>query len=241
MSIEMDGEFSGVAVLAVAAFSILLTGGLWAVDSGPTDNEMHAVTLQVEGAPVAIISPMPEVVWNGTQLQLVGSESYDADGTIVTYAWKVEHDGTFYDLFGDTPRFRFVEMGLYLIRLTVTDDDGKEGVDFSAVYAVLDSDLDGIPDWWEMKYLNGLSETDSDDSDGDGYSNLEEFAQGTDPLVPDPAEGLLERYWKIILIGAAVVAAAVAVTYPFRRRKKKETERRKMDLAIEIQSALDEE
>jgi len=46
---------------------------------------------------------------------------------------------------------------------------------------------DGIPDWWKVKY--GFSLTDpnvaGDDPDGDGWSNLEEFLNGTDPTQVD--------------------------------------------------------
>jgi hypothetical protein len=47
----------------------------------------------------------------------------------------------------------------------------------------VDSDGDGMPDWWEKKY--GLDPNDpsdaSKDKDGDGYTNLEEYLNGTDP------------------------------------------------------------
>ena len=46
-----------------------------------------------------------------------------------------------------------------------------------------DPDGDGMPDWWEKKY--GLNPDDPSDAakdkDGDGYTNLEEFLNGTDP------------------------------------------------------------
>jgi hypothetical protein len=46
-----------------------------------------------------------------------------------------------------------------------------------------DSDHDGMPDQWELKY--GLNPNDpsnaSADADGDGYTNLEEYLNGTDP------------------------------------------------------------
>jgi hypothetical protein len=47
----------------------------------------------------------------------------------------------------------------------------------------VDSDGDGMPDWWEKKY--GLDPNDPSDAakdkDGDGYTNLEEYLNGTDP------------------------------------------------------------
>ena len=46
-----------------------------------------------------------------------------------------------------------------------------------------DSDADGMPDAWEV--LNGFNPNDStdrnDDADGDGYTNLEEYLNGTTP------------------------------------------------------------
>ncbi|MBP8257167.1 MAG: hypothetical protein KAX37_07555, partial [Opitutaceae bacterium] len=48
-----------------------------------------------------------------------------------------------------------------------------------------DADGDGLPDDWETQHH--LSRTDpsdaSSDTDGDGYTNIEEFINGTDPLV----------------------------------------------------------
>jgi hypothetical protein len=46
-----------------------------------------------------------------------------------------------------------------------------------------DTDGDGIPDSWEKKYhLNPNDPTDAQqDKDGDGYTNIEEFLNGTDP------------------------------------------------------------
>jgi pectate lyase len=47
----------------------------------------------------------------------------------------------------------------------------------------LDSDGDGIPDWWEIKY--GLDPHDPSDAgkdkNGDGYTNLEKYLNGLDP------------------------------------------------------------
>jgi hypothetical protein len=54
---------------------------------------------------------------------------------------------------------------------------------YRAAAAERDSDGDGMPDWWEIKY--GLDPNDPSDAardaDGDGYTNLEEYLNGTDP------------------------------------------------------------
>ena len=53
--------------------------------------------------------------------------------------------------------------------------------------ATVDSDGDGIPDWWET--LHGLDPFDKSDAwedwDGDGLDNLAEFRAGTDPSAGD--------------------------------------------------------
>jgi hypothetical protein len=50
--------------------------------------------------------------------------------------------------------------------------------------AAADADDDGMPDAWEQQYgLNAHDAADgAKDEDGDGYTNLEEFLNGTDPL-----------------------------------------------------------
>ena len=50
----------------------------------------------------------------------------------------------------------------------------------------VDTDGDGMPDWWEV--LTGLHPNDPSDadldSDGDGWTNLEEYTASTDPSLP---------------------------------------------------------
>ncbi len=48
--------------------------------------------------------------------------------------------------------------------------------------ASLDSDGDGVPDWFESEYFGSLSKSAGDDSDGDGLSVLDEYNGGTNPL-----------------------------------------------------------
>lgn len=55
-----------------------------------------------------------------------------------------------------------------------------------------DSDGDGIPDFWELRYshlANWLDSSDADDDlDGDGYTNLQEYLNGLSPDNRDPKD-----------------------------------------------------
>jgi hypothetical protein len=47
----------------------------------------------------------------------------------------------------------------------------------------IDSDGDGLADWWEMQYFGNLAQAAEGDPDGDGLSNLQEYQQGRNPTV----------------------------------------------------------
>lgn len=55
----------------------------------------------------------------------------------------------------------------------------------------LDGDNDGIGDTWEVTYYGNLLTGPDEDSDGDGFSTLEEFRANTDPLDPNSKLHLL--------------------------------------------------
>lgn len=47
---------------------------------------------------------------------------------------------------------------------------------------IVDTDANGLPDWWELQYFGHLTGTDPNaDTDHDGMSNLEEWLAGTNP------------------------------------------------------------
>jgi hypothetical protein len=51
-----------------------------------------------------------------------------------------------------------------------------------------DADGDGLPDAWEIQYFGSISDpraTPNADPDGDGFTNLQEYYAGTDPLDPN--------------------------------------------------------
>lgn len=54
-----------------------------------------------------------------------------------------------------------------------------------------DTDLDGLPDFWETTFFGDLSEGPTDNNDNDGLTNLEELNAGSNPTLADSdADGL---------------------------------------------------
>ncbi|MDP6870301.1 MAG: lamin tail domain-containing protein [Candidatus Poseidoniaceae archaeon] len=84
---------------------------------------------------------------------------------------------------GDNSILRNREMGLIIHSseiTTVFEESFWE--DWARLDTTTDTDIDGIPDYWEVQ--NNLSRTDQDasiDSDNDGISNIGEFSYGSDP------------------------------------------------------------
>jgi len=74
----------------------------------------------------------------------------------------------------------------------IIDNARASGIQVRKI-ADLDSDADGIPDWWMLAYFNHATGEANDnslasqDADGDGMSNLQEYLAGTDPTDPDSA------------------------------------------------------
>jgi|GEM_PF-1608876 len=85
------------------------------------------------------------------------------------------------------------------------DDDGGEYAGAAYIYELdLDSDADGLADWWESFYLGNLEQGGEDDGDGDGLTNLEEDGLVTDPGSYDTDnddDGLPDR-WEVDHFGS---------------------------------------
>ena len=64
--------------------------------------------------------------------------------------------------------------------------------------APIDDDRDGMPDDWEKLHFGttarGSPTDSSSDFDGDGYTDLEEYLNGTDPKVPDSVKHAAARF-----------------------------------------------
>src|ERR1035437_1867564 len=55
--------------------------------------------------------------------------------------------------------------------------------------AAADTDGDGLPDAWELQYFGNLNQGPNDDPDRDGFSNLAEYQNGSNPTNPNSVPG----------------------------------------------------
>jgi hypothetical protein len=201
-------------------------------------------SLQAEG-PVAVIGWLPNEVSNGTWWNLDASDSYDPDGIITNYTWSITIDNATTHLYAQGESFKFKALGLYKILLTVRNASGNSSTNFTAVYSIVDLDGDDLPDWWEVKYFGAIpDQSGSDDYDVDGYSNLQEYASGTDPTVKNAQPTLTENLkdnWMYLAAIAAVVVAIVIALLPIMKKRRKREEKKTVEAALEIERALEDE
>jgi hypothetical protein len=197
------------------------------------------------GGPVAVIGWLPNEVSNGTWWNLDASDSYDPDGLITNYTWNITiNDATTY-LYAQGESYKFKALGLYKILLTVRNSSGNSSTAFTAVYSIVDLDGDGLPDWWEVKHFGAITEqSGSDDYDNDGYTNLQEYASGTDPTVKNAQPTLMENLkadWTYLAAITAVVVAIVLALWPIMKKRRKQEEKKTVEAALEIERALEGE
>ncbi len=75
------------------------------------------------------------------------------------------------------------QAGEYVI--TFSASDGELTASRTAIITIFgqDSDNDGMPDYWELKYFDSLDRDGTGDYDGDGISDLDEYLNGSNPLL----------------------------------------------------------
>jgi len=118
--------------------------------------------------------------------------------------------------------------GKYIFQIEATDKANNVVNTFDKTFWITsdlnDKDDDGMPDWWEEKY--GLDPEDPNDAnqdpDGDGYSNLEEYKRGTNPIKDIFSENAVSRIKEnsLYLSGSIVMFLVIFLLSLFSRRRK---------------------
>jgi hypothetical protein len=223
---------------AVVVVATLALGPCIALLSEDSSDDVVARSF-APGDPVAVIAPLPDYVSNGSLWNLDGSGSI---GEIVSYTWNITANGVTEMSNATSQVYRFQIPGLYKISLTVVDNTSKSNTAFTAVVAMLDTDQDSLPDWWEENYFGDLSQTATGDYDHDGYDNLEEYAKGTSPTAKDPRPTFVQMVkdnWYVVVILAVIIVCAILIAMPFLSKRRKVQEKKKIAAAIAIEKEIE--
>jgi len=94
-------------------------------DNGETDSTSHTIVIGTTNqAPVATFTYSPPAPTVGQPILLNAQSSYDPDGTIVSYMWDLDGNGTD-DLSGSLGQVTYQSIGTVIVRLTVVDNEGQ--------------------------------------------------------------------------------------------------------------------
>lgn len=143
------------------------------------DNDESPGQNQSNIPPVAVLNTTPTAGMEDLLVTVNGSLSYDVDGIIVTYSYDYGDSMSTGTLFGQPLAFNhlYTNPGIYVVTLTVTDDDGASD-NASVNITVLpdnsmtqcsdgiDNDVDGLIDMNDPGCSNPL---DDDEIDGISY------------------------------------------------------------------------
>jgi PKD repeat protein len=116
----------GNTATGVTVFHAYADNGSYSVTLTVTDNDgatdsAHATKIVMNRSPVAIFTESAHTVSTNENIHFDASESYDPDGTIVSYSWNFGDGDT---VTGVSVSHSYAASGTYTVTLTVTDDDG---------------------------------------------------------------------------------------------------------------------
>jgi len=162
------------------------------MDIEVNDNENPTAKIDVSNTTISVTD----------KIRLDASESSD-NIRIDSYEWDLGNGETSN---GEKVYYEYSTADTYTVKLTVTDEAGNTGTKTVDIQVKKDANDNGIPDEYEEAYnLEGANK----DPDGDGFDNLKEYKEGTDPRNADSNPGLGAVFYMLPIIIILVIIIAV--------------------------------
>ncbi len=168
------------------------TAGTYATELTVTDNDgltdTYTVSIEVIEptpdpiAPTAIFTANPSTGSAPLLVNFDASASFDEDGSIVSYDWEFGDGNTDSGL---TSIHTYADPGIYLVKLTVTDNDDLTHVYSETIFVTVPTTMEAPTASFEATPLSGtvpllvsVNASGSDDTDGEIVSYEWEFGDG---------------------------------------------------------------
>jgi hypothetical protein len=169
----LAGLAAGVLVMIYARPALGQAGLVYSYS--PNGTLLAATATNSE--PLIVAAPQPELI----QPNSYATFSVVASGTGLTYQW-LSNGVPILGATGDSLIVADVQLiGTNLGNFSVIIGNSYGSITSAPVALWPDSNGNGMPDWWEMKYFGNLNQPPLGDYDGDGVDNLDEYLEGTDP------------------------------------------------------------
>ena len=138
--------------------------------------------------PIRVYGALTETDWNGAHIETIEPSPYTITGLIanIDYWMKAYRDSNTNQMFEPYEAWGNYPQNPILLATNIANAD--------IILVDPDDDEDSLPDWWEQQlvdadpndeYLKVDHILGTDDYDGDGASNQEEYQFGTDPANPN--------------------------------------------------------